>query len=598
MKNRWLLLSVMMLLVLGLMTACGGDDDDDDDGAPSDDDTSDDDDTGDDDTGDDDTGDDDTGDDDTGDDDTGDDDTSDTEYTAPDWFCELPDPESIGDGLAIGGGAVSDTITVYAFDDSDCSAVEGATVIHGGNTYTTDANGKATVTVAKANELVTVYKDGFWTWAYQADAAVMYFRLRPDSYGYSYTDSGSGDFTSGGTALGLENPDVSGLNLDPLLNAPIYLGIAIPGLARSTVLSADFDGLIAEDTFSLDYGYNVIGLGGETGTIDLPASIYFPELSVDINLIGLASATAGGANEQYKVPVMAGADNPIEGAVLSITAGEAISSSLIIQLITDLIGGNPIDPIELILDNIEAVLNNALTFEYAGAEPTWDGTGAPDITMSEITAKSAVNLSITGADPSYDYLGMLAAEVPNRALIPMGIKLATSNAASIPAGDVPDADYILLVAKTDALASGLESLNLGFALTFAEDLSDWSGGATVADSDFLPLFDSSTGYNTTTGEVSWALESKGTMDLVLVIFAPKVGPVVLAVINGEEDSFQPPVSELGITPSADDVVVIAGIDLPDGVDPNEFNPTQLLAYDSTAINIWTNYDIAGLIPVF
>ncbi len=589
MKAKWFLLTLVALLTAGLLTACGGgggDDDDSGDDDASDDDALDDD-SGDDDADDDIIDDDTTDDDTTPDDDTADDDV--TEYEPPEWYCDLPAITGLNAGETVGGGAIGSTITVYVFDDSDCSPLEGASVISGGTTYTTDTNGLATVTVTdKANILVTAYKDGYWSWAYQVDAAIMAFRLRPDSYGLTYTDSSAADFLDGGTALDLENPQ-GGLSE---LFGTIYLGGAVPGISRYTILSQDFDGLLAQEQFTLDYFYNF----KEEGSIELPRNIYVPEIDLNVSIIGYGFG-ATGSNEQYVLPVMGGlSENPIEGLVLSLNVGSVLDTSTLITIITTLISGGSIT--DLIADLAKPIINDALAFDYVAANPTWDGSGAPNLDVIPVGDKETVNVTFTGTSNDYDYLAALAAEIPNRALLPMALKITEdSDTLALPAATVPDARYVLFAAKTDLLASGLTSLNLGFALKFAENLSEWSGGATIADSDFLPLFDSdSTAFNETTAETTWAFEDTADVDVVLAIYVPADGPWSIAVVNGEETSYTPPVNEMGITPSADDIVVLVGLKLPDSVDPNAFDPTHLLNYDSLAMNVWTNYDLTSILP--
>ena len=623
MKSKWVLLSLVMLLVVGLVSACGGGDDDDD---TADDDVTDDD-VADDDVADDDIADDDIVDDDIVDDDIVDDDIVDddidTEYDTPEWYCILPDPASLGDGITVGGGAISDDITVYVYDGAVstdgtyCDPIEGAHVILDNTEVgTTNTDGMLVIDLADAAELVTAFMPGYWSWSYEADAAVMYFRLRPDNYdGFDYQDSNAGEFLLDGTALGLENFNIeySGINIfDPvgqLLDSVIAGGVAIPGLARSTLLDLDFDGMISDGMFEVSYEYFIVGSPPEGDIIELWRSIYLPGFLLDVNVIGLAGVTAeGDDNSEYliRIPDPVFDENPIEGFTFDLALGEAVTTNLIGNLLLDLIMGNPIDIIEIIMDNLVPLLNNAIAFGYVGADPVWDGSGAPDIEVTEVGTKLNVPLTISNYDSDFDYMSVLAAEIPNRALLPLGIQIADAGAAVLDAAEVADADYVIAALKTDLLASELTSFNMSLAMAYAETLDDWSAdGVTIADGDFLPFFDSANcAYNDTTGEITWQLESKADVDLYLAVYIPACEdcPVVLATLPGTAGSYQPPIAALGITPTPTpalpdigDIAVVVGIDLPEGVSADEFDPTHILSYNSTGLNLWTNVDIIALL---
>jgi hypothetical protein len=556
-----------LLLALGTFVGCGGDDDDD----SSDDDDND--------------TDDDTDDDDTDDDDTDDDD--DTEYTK--LACPTPDPEGINEGdedNLVGGGPISDTITVYVYNDADCTPIEGASVIAGGEPILTDADGKAVITITKAASLVTAYKETFWAWSYKADAAVMYFRLRPADYGRGYVDTPGAQFTMSGAPLALENPSVNGLGgVIGLLSDQIYAGVAFPGIARTTALSMDFEkGFLATSTF--DFTIN-----GEA--TELPTNLYIPAFSFDA-----FDQVINGENETFQFPIVEGETSPYEGIVLELSVGDVISDTdALLALIDVLINGG--DIMDAILPLVPTMINGGLEFKYVGNDPDWDGAGTPDLEVVETS--NQFTLTITGADSSYDYLGILAAEVPNRSLLPMGLCLVQSGQCNLKFAEIPGAKYVLFLGETDLLTSNFESVNLNFALKYFNSTADFAGGVSVAASDFLSLFDGeNTGYDTTTGEVSWTLESKADPDLYLVVYVPTCDgcPVTLATVPGADNSYQPPIDALGITPSDDpedpDIVVVAGVNLPDGTDVNEFNPHGLLGYNSAALNLWTNYDILSL----
>ncbi|MBZ0274123.1 hypothetical protein K8I61_18940 [bacterium] len=600
MKHTFTFMLVAILAALSLAVAgcsCGDDDDDDDDGAP-DDDTGDDDaddDTGDDDADDDDmdddmddddTGDDDTGDDDTGDDDTGDDDTGDTEFSS--LSCPISDPESIGSANTVGGGSATTTVDVYVFDDNDCSAIQNADVIHGDTVYQTDVNGHAVVTLTDAEQTITAYAEGYWSWTYKVDAAVMYFRLRPDSFGNAYTDSGDGTFQDeGGSDLGLTNPTLFGL-----FSNPIYLGVALPGLARADLLSMDFDGLLATDTFDL-----TLDLGDGPAVTEAPRNIYLPALNLSIP--GLFSVT--GTNEDYVLPVRTGASvSPIEGFVLSASVGELFDNvGEILAVVACVTGGG--DILECVEPLVLPLINDALAFSHVGARPDWNGTGDPSMTTQE-TGGNTLSINVANEDANFDYLAIFAAEIPNRALLPLGVGIVDSGSVDVDYADVPDGDYLAVVGATDLFASGFTSVNFSFALKYGESIADMTAKASFdADTDFLPNFNGdNTGYDDVTGEIFWELEAgpaKATADVFQIVYVPDCEdcPVVLAQVPGADSSFQPPVDDLGITPSDADIVVVLGIDYPAGVDLQEYNPAGLLGYNSSAVNMWTNFDILGLL---
>jgi len=603
-RNNWLFILILLLglgLVLG---ACGGDDDDDS-SSSGDDDTSveDDDDTGgqDDDT---DVDDDDTtpddDDDDTTDDDDDDTEPEDTEYGPV--ICAIPDPEGLGDDITVGGAVVGGVIATYVYDDATCNPIAGADV----NGVVTDANGYAEVNATKGETLVAAVADGYFGWAIKADAGVMYFRLQPVETSGSFTDSSDGEFLADGQSLGLTNPSgtYTIANLLSLLDSTIFIGGAVPGLNRNTLLSTDFtNGLLPTTSWPLTYEYEMKDKAANAGskdgdTIDMPRNVYFPSLDVDINLIGLVTASASGVNEAYQIPVnTTWSEVPIEGLVASIVAGEAVSVDLIINLIT-----NPDDLIEALMAALPKIINDALMIDHVAGDPAWSGTGAPDMEVVDpIAAKNNVAVTISGAVAGYDYLGIMASEVPNRLLVPQSIKLFDSGAATFPVAAMPDSDYVLAVAKTnvlEVLAGSGDPVELNMAMKYAENLSEFTGGITLADgADFLPVFADTTAYNDTTGVLTWALSDKASVDAYVVIVDPNQDDVFemgIAVLPGTENTFD--ITTFGaVTPSVDDVLVLIGLDLPEGVSLNEFNLPGIIGYNSSAINIWTNYPIDELL---
>ncbi|MCC6158691.1 MAG: hypothetical protein IT350_11625 [Deltaproteobacteria bacterium] len=566
----WMLISLSLMV---FATGCGcGDDDDDDDSAPSDDDTTDDD-TTDDDSTDDDTTDDDTTDDDTTDDDTTDDDT-DVEYDSLE--CDLPDPASLGSGNLIGGGSPTGTIDVYVFDGETCDPIENAEVAHGGATYTTDVDGYAEVLLTDAAELVTAWEDNHWAWSYTADASVMYFRLRPDEYAGTYSDSDLADFTQDGTPLSL-----AATTLGNLFSSPIYLGAALPGISLETLFGADYDNFFTQGAFDLTLNT------GSPEVTEVPLNVYLPGIDITVLTYGVE-----GENPQYAVPVnSAAATSPVEGFVAAVDVAAAIPNLATLTSVITCVVANPDDILGCVSSLIEPILNEGLTIQYAGADPGWDGAGAPDIEVADGSAKGSFDVAIANPDASYDYLAIAGALIPNRAILPTALGLADGNGdLTLDTIAIPDADYGVLVGQTDLLVSGLTSMNFSFAIRWAESLSDWSTGVDLdADTDFLPNFDAgNTSYDDVTGELSWALEAGDAPDVYQIVYVPEGQKVVFAQVPGTATSWEPPVTEMGIVPGEGDIVVIFGIDLPDDVDVDAYNPLAVPALKSSAVNLWTN----------
>jgi len=577
--GKWLILLLIVGLCAGMVASygCGGGDDDD--GRDDDDDT---------------------GDDDSGDDDSGDDD-DDSDYDS--LICDLPDPEGIGE--MIGGGAIGDTITVYVFDDKDCDPIAGASVIWGGDTVETGADGKAVLDMVDGAEMVTAHADGYFAWSYEADAAVMYFRLRPVDYGYSYSDSAEGDFLLAGSPVGLTNPSVTNiLQIGNLINNPIYAGVAFPGVSRNSIFSGDYEaGFLAESTFQIELDGFADG-GTDDDPVDVPKNVYLPDLTISISILGLDVLIETG-NNTFKIPTKSGT-NPAEGLVAKVELSEVLDTELLLDIIQVLIEGGEIT--DVLIPLIFPLVNDGLTFNFVAANPDWDGSGAPDLDLIEV-GPAVANMNISSPSASYDYLGVLVGDIPHRALLPMSLSVADAGGfGQLAYSEVPSADYAAIVARTDLFASELESFNMSFVAQYFDNAADLAGGVSVSNSDFLPNIDNdSSEYNDTTGEISWDLakgDSKATLDVFFLIYVPACEgcPWVFSVVPGDARSYQPPIDELGITPDGltpdeddEDIIVLLGFDLPSGVSADEFSPTSLIAYDSFAYNLWTNIDIIGLI---
>jgi hypothetical protein len=577
-KLLYLLLIVIFAFAIGV-AGCGDDDDDDSSGTTPDVDDDDDD------VPDDDDDDPDDDDDDPDDDD----DDSDTEYDS--LICELPDPASLGEGITLGGGPITDNIDVYVYSGIDtdgdgiCDALANATVLHAGATYTTDANGYTAVPVGavKSTELVTAFFMDYWTWSYQADAAVMYFRLQPDEHNKTYTDSPDGDFTQGGAALGLTNPStVAGLFLNPISG-----GFSVPGVSRESLIYTDFvQGLFTDTFFQVDLnGY----------PRDIWTNVYVP--AFDYTVPGLITISAD--HEMYKVPMYdSGTEFPIEGFVASLDIGSVVPSIPEIITIIDCIdtAADLTETLACIDTLVEPLFNDGFDFSYAGAVPDWDGVGTPDIPVVETDQETTVVVS--NPDAGFDYVSFLTAEIPNRALLPLGLGFANAlGEAPLDYAEVDDANYMAVVAKTDFLTSNLTSQNFSFALKFADDMTDWNTSIEFTDADFLPNFDASTNYDSSTGTITWSLESQATVDAYYVAVTPAcfACDIVIAVVPGTVTSYTIPATELGLTLSDSDTVFVFGADLPGDVNIDSFSPTDILAYNISAITLWTNHDMAATI---
>ncbi len=573
MKERWFIL-LLAIAMFAFATGCGcGDDDDDDDSAPADDDTTDDDST-DDDSTDDDT-DDDTTDDDTTDDDTTDDD-SDVEYDS--LVCDTTQPAGVS------GGAIGSTITVYVYDDLSCDPIENATVIlnDGDATDTTDADGMAELAIVDAAQTVTATAADCWSWSYKADANTMVFRLKCNSTA-SYTDSSPGDFTEGGSPLGLTNPGLVGL-----FTTPVSLGVALPGVSRESILYTDFYGLLAGSTFDL-----TLDTGDGPEVTEIPANVYLPNLNLAIPSVFEAS----GENEQYVVPVNDDATtSPIEGFVIQVLVSSILGDLGAIVDLIDCVGTEP-DILTCIGPLVTPLVNDGVSFSYAGAVPDWNGTGAPDIEVLDTQAKAELDVDLANADSDYDYLALMVAEIPNRALLPLGIGIVDGGSTAVDYADIPNADYMAILGATDLLQSGFTSANFSFAIKYAESVDEFTGGVSFdGDADFLPAFDSANcSWDESTSTIEWALESGDTPDVYQIIYIPDDSSCeqLLAQVPGSDTSFVVPEGACA-APSAADIVVVVGASMPDDFDGDNYNPLDVMSYDISAVNLWTNLDLTGL----
>ncbi|MCB9487597.1 MAG: hypothetical protein H6684_02565 [Deltaproteobacteria bacterium] len=496
--------------------------------------------------------------------------------------CPTPDPMGIGNGNLIGGGSISSNVTVYVFDDVTCLPIEGATVYNDSPTkatQSTDSDGKAVISTGAPLGIFAV-DDGYTAWGYvDVDAAVQYFRLRPDDAGGTYVDHSGGDFLSNSSPLGLKQPSLIQLGL----GKPIFLGLALPGISRQGLIQTDLNGLLSSTTFGL-----LIDVLGDD-PLPLPTNIYLPEMDYGIS-IGELSFQVEGENEQYTVPVnTANVVQPIEGVTLSL--------SKLLAILGPALGDDPDIPA------IVAAAFDNLKIDYAGAETDWNGSGEPDIDVLAVNDGNSA-ISLTNTTDGVDYLGVSVAEVPNRAFYPLGLDFAPSSSTPSKSLSLPYenmgtlSDYMVMVMATESLQNGGESLAFSIAARFADTTGDLAGGYSINTATMLSQFDPlSSGYDDADATVFWAEDGSGsaTADAYVVLLIPTNGPVAVALVDGSADEVDFPEDDLGITPDPTDLAVVIGVDLPGGVSIDEFNPINLLGYNNMNVNIWTNLNLEDLL---
>jgi len=588
MKRNWLLrILVLLALVTSplILGACGDDDDDDnndsenitpidDDQSPADDD---DDDT---------TPGDDDDDDDNDDNNDDDNDNNDTDVQYDSLYCSLPDPEGIGEGLSIGGGPLGNKLTVYVYSDKDCSAIAGALVIVDEIQVATDENGKAVIewTDNKSEKLVTAYQTGYQAWSYQADAAVIYFRLRPEDYGVTYNYSNQGEFYFDDQPIELTNPTIDGIGqLIGLLNQPIYLGLALPNINRKNMFSLDLYSVITDLTYRIDIDTPVGGY-----YMLLWHNVYAPALAIN-DVLGITLAMQDHAF--YQFPKNPDATLfPYGAFLLDADLGAVLNLQALTELIQEWLESGDIT--DAVLALVPSLIANGLTIINAGLDPEFDGVDTPDIATADLLAKDGFTAAIDAPAADADYLGLFLAEIPNRILTPLTITMADDNGEmSINSADFLNSDYILAAAKTNLFDTSFENSDISIQFQYGQETSRWNGGAEFAEADFLPYFDSATtSYNPVSRTVSWQLAGdKAAADAYFVIIMPmnEGQPTVVAAVPGNENSYTFP-SQLGISTSYNDTVFVFAIDLPDEVDTDSWDPFSVLSYDSAAVSMWIN----------
>lgn len=576
---RFVVLFMVVLLFCSTFGACGDSEDSNDEKKK---DT-----TGDDDSGFDEFGDDDSGsnndDDQTDDDSTGDDDTplpQDTEYDL--FACELPDPESLGDGILFGGGPHAGSILVYVFDDQDCSPLSNAKVVveNSSVVYSTDSTGQVTVPAPLGAQAVSAFHTGYWAWTYKMNASVLYFRLRPEDYGISYTDSDPGVFrnASGGSTINLTNPD----SLASFSSEKTYMGLAVPGVSRNSILYSDFDGFMTQDTFDIDLVLGILG----NYPIEIPRNVYMPFLDVSVGIPLIGNVGLQSRNEEFIVPYsVSDPQTPMSGMILEIEGGTVINPAVVVEVLVQILYLYNLE--QAISTAIMPLLSEGLNFPYVGMDALVNPASNPDVKVHK-NDDGDVDINFTSTNGTDDYFGFLAAEIPNRAMVPLGIKRAESGSVSLPYARMVDADYIAVGAKTNWFNSVLASSTASFIVNYSESPNST---VTIDDSEFLPYFNESLwDYDYYTGDLTWGLEDESNTDIDwfwLVCYPDDYYTpeprVLMAILSPETRSFSLP-EDIGIDPAWNDKFFLVAVDMPDEHEDG-FDPTRLIGYNNTKYSL-------------
>jgi hypothetical protein len=528
-----------------------------------------------------------------------DDDDADAYVPIPDieydsFLCDIPDPESIGAGKSFSATPSTGTITVYVFDDRSCAPLAGATVILGNNTImNTDSTGKAVFSTTTHPGYVSAIKPEYNMWTYHTDADVIYFRLSQRYYRDTYYESNASNFRLEGAPLALDNPQ----SIVDTLTQPFYLGVVFRGFVRERLFTySDYDEIWVWDGFPMG-----INDGYGSFTEEFFGNFCAPPFSISIPMPGGSPFEFYGGTDQFRIPLMYNQEVSYNGAMLKLNTDELIGAGLLNQIITDIIGGN--DLLDVITPVVKPFINDMLSIAYVGIEPGYQGS-TPDLNVVSIDRQTlSLDFSITNPDPAADYFRFLSAEIPNRGLAPIGFGFYDpASTAEIAYNWIPDADYHALAAKTDMLTSALTSSRFSFALQYAEDISEWAGGISLDDADFLPYFDyASTSYDYNNGLLTWDMESAPAADIdaFVVIIDPwryvynYYSDLFFVVLPGTARSYQVP-DVIGYSPSEWDTAIVIALDLPFDFEEG-FDPNQIFAYDFNAASLWVYPSISDTI---
>lgn len=508
--------------------------------------------------------------------------------------CELSDPENIGDGVLFGGGPYAGELTVYVYDDADCTPIPNVKIFYGQPTQIvfTDDQGKAVIEGEDPPGMITAYKDDFWAWSYQVDAAVMYFRLRPEFVYNDYIDSETGSFLREGELLDLDNPGII-----EAFKTPLFGGITLPGFSRD-MIGAYNKFLAVDSTFEFGYVHGTRGPYDE----DVPTNLYLPDLELVLNIPSYGELGIWADNEQHNVPVLPDAtERSLSAFIVSLEVGHLFDFDSLLSVIEEIVYGG--DVFEILLPIIKPAINDVIRIAYVGANPDWDPSGPPDIELQSIDPENgSVSVKIENPDFDYNYLNVLGAEIPNRSMFPLSMALVDDETADMAYVEVPNADYIAMAVKTDLLTTGFASGQISCAVKYAESISEWSDGLAIDNAEFAPFFEPALSwYDDETGDVFWDMQQGDGVDIDLfwVIIEPYGSyyrpDILMAILPGDARSYHPPNAEMGIYPSKYTDVVVLALDLPDELLSQGYDPTRLLSYNIPAMSLWSYPDLPELL---
>ncbi|MCL4235906.1 MAG: hypothetical protein KJ042_15455, partial [Deltaproteobacteria bacterium] len=209
--------------------------------------------------------------------------------------------------------------------------------------------------------------------------------------------------------------------------------------------------------------------------------------------------------------------------------------------------------------------------------------------------------------PDRDYLLALAAEVPNRSLVPLSFGVATQGHAQLAAASLADADYLAVAARTDLLQGNPSTQTLAAVVRYAENLEDWRDELVIDDADFPPMFKvAATDYDDYTGIFKWAFDGDASaLDYVLITARRSWMDQFdryFGIFPADAGEVKVPFGSLGFYQNWIDTVTAVAVDLPEDAEDG-FDPTRLLGYDNARFSVWceepllaeTLYELLSLI---
>lgn len=501
-------------------------------------------------------------------------------------ICDLPDPAGLGEGVLFGGGANEGKVKAHVFDDADCLPIAGATVVVGRDVarVLTDENGYAEVSTTPGGVMVSAIAGGYAPWSYDNDAAVRYFRLRSDDRSFPATDSDEGVFRWDGEALAFTNPQ----ELGGFFEQPATAGVVWPGISRATVLSRAYQGMETAGTFDINwvYDYEI-----EDDPIPFPLNFHLPQVGLEIDIPGIVDWGFWGGNETFRFPIPDGADvSPLNSFVFQIDLAQVVDIGTLLAFVAAAGEGGDLEaPLAQLL---KPLLARGLTFPYAALEPDRRAGDGADIETTQVAIDGAsIEVVIDEPAADYDYVFALLAEVPNRALAPIGVAVAEGGAARLPIPRLTDADYVLVAMRTDMFAGRWETQTMSLLVRYAEDPSEWRDGLVLSNADFGPPFDeATTTYDDDTGRLKWAFEDDASgMDAVLMTakrywYEPKGR--YFSLLPADRECTDLPLPALGYSSYWLNDFALIAVDLPDDV-AGGFDPTRIFGYSNARYTVWT-----------